>query len=320
MELRHLRYFIAVAEERHFGRAARALHIAQPPLSRQIQALEAEIGFALFDRSRRKVELTPGGGALLEHARRVLQALDFGVREARRAANGETGHIAIGYPSSVAFSGLPELILAFRARSPGVEVALRELSPKEQIDALKGGVIDVGFLRGPVDEPEVASRVVRREPLFAALPAQHRLAGRSRVALAELAREPFVSFPRSRGPAFYDSLMRLCHAAGFAPHVVQEAPQLDLVSLVAAGFGVALMPGSVRNQRRPGVVFLPVEGAPVTELCVAWREVDGSPVVRDFLEVLREVGIEDKGAKQRAPAPRRARSRKGAVDSPRAPR
>jgi DNA-binding transcriptional LysR family regulator len=292
VELRHLRYFLAVAEERHFGRAAKRLHIAQPPLSRQIQALEAEIGFPLFDRSRRRVELTAAGTALGIHVRRVFEALERGVHDAQRAAAGQTGRIAVGYPSSVAASGLPELLGAFRMRSPGVEVVLRELPPQDQIEALKDGTIDVGFIRAPLDDDdELASKRVRCEPLMIALPEGHALAKRPRLALELLAREPFICFPRHRGPAFFDLLMRLCHEAGFIPRIVQEAPQLDIVSLVAAGFGVSILPDSVRAAGRPGVVFLPIVGAPQTELRVAWRPQDPSPVLRDFLAVVGEVGV-----------------------------
>ncbi|APR76093.1 LysR family transcriptional regulator YnfL [Minicystis rosea] len=291
MELRHLRYFLAVAEERHFGRAARRLRIAQPPLSRQIQALEAELGFALFDRSRRRVELTPAGAALVAHARRVLETLALGLHEARRAALGQIGRIAVGYPSSVAFSGLPELLRAFRARSPTVEVVLREMSPQDQLDGLREGRLDVGFIRGPLQERELASRLVRHEPLVVALPEGHPLVVHARIDLAMLAREPFVTFPRARGPAFFDFIMRLCDDAGFTPRIVQEAPQLDMVSLVAAGFGVAILPGSVRGARRPGAVFRPLAGVPPAELFVAWRPDDTSPVLRDFLDTVAEVGV-----------------------------
>jgi len=291
MELRHLRYFLAVAEERHFGRAAQRLRIAQPPLSRQIQALEAELGLELFDRGKRRVELTQAGAAFLPHARRVFEIIDAGAHEARRAAAGQIGRIAVGYPTSVAFGGLAELLLAFRARSPGVEVALRELAPQEQVEALKDGRIDVGFVRNTIDGEGLASFRVHREPLLIALPEAHPLAPRRRLALSLLAREPFVCFPRGRSPAFFDFLMRLCHDAGFTPRIVQEAPQLDMVSLVAAGFGVAILPGSVRAAGRPGVVFRPIAGAPETELRVAWRPQDGSPILRDFLQVVREVGV-----------------------------
>jgi DNA-binding transcriptional LysR family regulator len=295
MELRHLRYFSAVAEERHFGRAARRLHIAQPPLSRQIQALEVELGVTLFDRSTRRVELTAAGEALLRHARRITEELELAVREARRAANGQIGRITVGYPSSLAFSGLVELLRAFRARAPRVDVALREMAPQEQIDALKSATIDVGFIRGPIDEAGLAVKAIRKEPLVCALPFGHRLRHARRVALGDLAKDDFVSFPRPRGPAFFDLLMALCRAAGFTPRIVQEAPQLDIVSLVAAGFGVALVPASLKKLRRPGIVFRPlsVPGTPrpMTELSVAWRPDDASPVLADFLELVTRQGL-----------------------------
>ncbi|MCW5834377.1 MAG: LysR family transcriptional regulator [Labilithrix sp.] len=292
MELRHLRYFVAVAEELHFGRAAEKMKIAQPPLSRQIQALEGELEVALFDRSRRKVELTVAGATLLEHARRVFEAVELAKRETGRAGRGERGRIAIGYPSSLAYSGLPELLRTFRARFPDVEVALSELGPQAQIDALRAGRLDVGFVRAPLEEPGLASLLVRREPLVVALPAEHPAAVRARIPLSVLAEEPFVSFPRSRAPALFDQLMRLCHDAGFTPRIVQEAPQLDLVSLVSAGFGVAIVPSSVRHVRRAGVAYRWIVGRPKTDLRVAWKKENVSPVVRGLVEVVRRFGVQ----------------------------
>src|SRR6187431_794617 len=217
MELRHLRYFVAVAEELHFGRAAQRLHIQQPPLSRQIQLLEAELGFSLFERSRRRVELTPAGTALLGRARQVFDALEVAVHDARSASEGESGRLVIGYPSSLAYSGLTELLRAFRTRFPSVELSLRELPPGDQIDGLKAGNLDVGFVRTSLDDPTLVAELVRRESLMVVLPDDHRLATRRNIPLADLAREPFVMFPRARGPAFFDQLMALCGAAGFAP-------------------------------------------------------------------------------------------------------
>ncbi|HVY47011.1 MAG TPA: LysR substrate-binding domain-containing protein [Minicystis sp.] len=317
VELRHLRYFLAVAEERHFGRAAKRLRIAQPPLSRQIQALEAELRVALFDRGHRRIELTTAGEAFLTHARRIFDAVDLAVDEAQRAAAGKVGRIAIGYPSSVAFSGLPELLRAFRARSPGVEVALRELPPQEQVEALLGRRIDVGFIRGAVDG-ELASRRVRSEPLLLALPKGHALAARARgaVDLGLCAREPFVCFPRHRGAAFFDQLMRVCHDAGFTPRIVQEAPQLDIVSLVAGGFGVAIVPGSLKKAKRPGVVFRTIAGSPRTELFVAWRPRDSSPVVRDFLDVVDRAFVRDRRATARRRGARQVLSARPAMLRP----
>ncbi len=287
MELRHLRYFVAVAEERHFGRAAARLRMAQPPLSRQIQALERELGFVLFERNRRQVELTPAGTTLLEHTRGIFEAVELAVHEAKRASHGESGRIVVAYPSTFAYSGLPELVRAFRAKFAAVELVLRELSPQDQLDAIRDKRVDVGFVRAPVDEPGLTTELVRSEPLVAALPSGHPLAGRTSLALALLAKEPFVLFSRARGPAYFDHLVGLCREAGFTPRVVQEAPQLDIVSLVAAGLGVSLLPSSIRKFRRSGIVLRPITGGPRTELLVVWSARNRSAVLREFLDVVR---------------------------------
>jgi DNA-binding transcriptional LysR family regulator len=302
MDLRHLRYFMTVAEERHFGRAAQQLRIAQPPLSRQIQDLEAELGFPLFDRSRRRVELTAAGAVFLAHVRRVFEALDLAVHEAKRASVGETGRVVVGYPSSLAYSGITELLRAFRTRFPTVELTLREMPPQAQIKALKEGWLDVGFVRGPLDDASLGHQCVRREPLVVALPDDHPLAAKKRIAMKDLAREPFVAFPRPRGQAFFDQIIALCQGAGFSPRIVQEAPQLDIVSLVAAGFGVSILPESIRNIRRQGLVFRPIVGSPTTNLSLVWRIDDASPAVAGFLSFVRQVGVRKSGGARREKA------------------
>jgi DNA-binding transcriptional LysR family regulator len=291
MELRHLRYFAAVAEERHFGRAARRLHMAQPPLSRQIQDLEEELGFQLFDRSRRHVELTPAGDVLQERVRQVFAELERALDDARRASLGETGRVGVGYVSSLAYSGIAPLLRDFRSRHPDIEVSLRELPPQQQLDALKDGSLQVGFVRSPVEDDDVQKRCLRRERLVVALPANHPLARRRRIALAELAHEPFVMFPRARGPTFYDLLITMCRAAGFSPRIAQEAPQLDLVSLVIAGFGVAILPESVRALGRAQLELRPIVGSPTTELLVVWKRGEPAPAVQRFLDFVGHHGV-----------------------------
>lgn len=291
MELRHLRYFAAVAEERHFGRAAARLGIAQPPLSKQLQDLERELGYPLFDRSCRPIELTAAGQALLEHAGALLESLEIAVRETRRAGAGHSGRVAIGYPSSLAYSGLTRLLRAFRERSPDVAIEVRELPPADQIEALKRGDLDVGFVRAPLHEPQLASENIRTEKLVLALPADHRLAIRERIALSAVAREPFVFFPRARGPGFFDLLISFCRDSGFTPHIVQEAPQIDVLALVAAGFGLSILPDSVRELRRGDIVLRPIIGSPTTELRLVWRSGDTTPAVARFIETVRRVGV-----------------------------
>ncbi len=291
MELRHLRYFTAVAEERHFGLAAERLGIAQPPLSKQLQDLERELGYALFDRSRRPIALTAAGVALLEHARGVLEAVEIGVRAARRAGAGHSGSISIGYPPSLAYSGLTQLLRAFRGRLPDITIQLQELAPAEQIAALKGGDLDVAFVRTPLHDPQLSSETVRREKLVLALPFDHRLAVRERIALSQVASEPFVFFPRSRGPGFFDFVMGFCRDCGFTPHIEQVAPQMDVLALVGAGFGVSILPESVRELRRVDIVLRPIIGSPTTELSLVWRTDEASPTVARFIETVRQVGV-----------------------------
>jgi DNA-binding transcriptional LysR family regulator len=291
MELRHLRYFVAVAEELHFGRAATRLGIAQPPLSRQIQDLESELGFALFERSRPRVGLTAAGSVLVVHARAVLEAIDAGVREARRISLGEQGRVRVGYPSSLAHSGLTELLRAFRARFPAVEVALQALVTSDILVTLKRGQLDVGFVRGPIDDPALMVERVRREALVLALPAAHPLAAKKRIALGSIASQPFVFFARERAPSFFDLLIGLCREAGFTPRVVQEAPQTDVLSLVAAGFGISIVPSSVLEARRSDLVLRPIIGSPTTDLLIAWRAGDASPACQQFVGVVRRLGV-----------------------------
>ncbi|MDI1483837.1 LysR family transcriptional regulator [Polyangium sp. y55x31] len=296
MELRHLRYFLTVAEEKHFGRAARRLRMTQPPLSRQIQELEAELGFELFDRARRQVELTPAGVVFLGRIRGVLDGLDQAVHEARRASVGEIGRVAVGYISSLAYSGITDLLRAFHEQFPKVEIALREMSPQAQLDAIKEGWIDVGLVRGLVDDASLASACVARDPLVVVLPAGHRLAEQKRIPLKLLAGEPFVIFPRQRGPSFFDQIMALCRTAGFTPRIVQEAPQLDILSLVAAGFGVAIMPGSIRRAGRKGLAIRPIVGAPRATLYIVWRADDTAPALREFIGFVRSTFVKKKKA------------------------
>lgn len=299
MELRHLRYFVAVAEELHFGRAAARLRIAQPPLSRQIRDLEGELGCELLHRTPRKVELTPAGTVFLAEARRLLERVEAAIEAARRASRGQYGKLAVGFVPSVSYTELPEVLRGFRERFPEVEVRIKILGPSEQVRALLDGDLDLGFLRGPVGHPKLEMEQVRVEPLLAALPSHHPLATRPELALSALASEPFVFVPRERAPEYYDQLIALCRGAGFSPRVVQEAAQLELLSLVAAGFGVSLLPASFRHLRRFGVAFRPLRGRPKSIVVAAWRRDNDSPSLREFLKVLRRTMRTRKRARAR---------------------
>jgi DNA-binding transcriptional LysR family regulator len=267
--------------------------MAQPPLTRQVRTLEAELGVQLFRRSKRKVELTEVGTAFLGEARLAIEQAERAAEVARRASRGEIGRLTVGFISTAAYAVVPEVLRVFRERYPGVELGLRELTPADQLREFEEGRLDIGFLRPPVDEGSLVVETVMREPLVAALPEGHPLSGRSEVPLRELARERFVLFPRAVAPGFYDEIVALCRDSGFSPRVAQEATQQQtIVSLVAGGVGVALVPASVRNLRRLGVRYAELEErTPTAEIAVAWRRDDDSPVVAAFLEVVRATPI-----------------------------
>ena len=293
MELRHLRYFVTVAEELHFGRAALRLAIVQPSLSQQIRQLEDELGFPLLYRTKRYVELTDAGKVFLVEARRVLAQVQEAKRTAQRAYRGEVGRLVVGYISSSTYDLLPLMLRVYRERFPAVDVALRELTTQEQLRALEEEYIHVGLLRLPINAPLINVEVVRREPIVCALPEHHPLAAHERIEVSLLANEPFVLQASQRGAGYYVQLMNLCLASGFTPNVIQEVTEMHtIVSLVAAGMGVSLVPLSAENIRSQGVVYRELEGTPtLTEMAVAWRRDAHSELVQNFLMVARETTI-----------------------------
>ncbi|MBS0321832.1 MAG: LysR family transcriptional regulator [Proteobacteria bacterium] len=289
MDLRHLRYFVAVAETLNFGRAAARLSIAQPPLSRAVAALEAELGASLFARTTRGVRLTPVGAALLPEARRLLRDADALREGARHLADGDVGTLAVGFVSMSVFGVLPDIVQAFHRARPGVTLTLRESMSDAMPGALRSGELDVGLaLPGPADVT-VDYSPLTWEPLVAALPATRRWP--ARVGLASLAAEPFLLFPRAAGAWLYDAIVGFCRRAGFAPRIDQEAVQMQtIVSLVAAGMGVALVPASLHRMRRTGVVYRPlVEKSPAVEVGLVQRARDDSPLVQAFVADARTV-------------------------------
>ncbi len=288
MELRHLRYAVALADELHFARAAARLHIAQPPLSQQIKALEEELGVRLFDRTSRRVGLTDAGAAFIAEARRTLASAEHAIEAARRAARAETGRLAIGYVSSASYELLPAVLRAFRRRAPDVLLVLEEMNSSEQSRGVLAGTLDLGFVRRPPPtDRRLAGTVVWREPIVVAVPRDHPLAAPRAIRLRQLAVEPFVIFPARPRPSWADVALDLCRGAGFEPRVVQEAVEMvSALSLVAAGIGVALVPGAVRAVRRPGVVFRPLTPAPWSELMLVRRNEPPTALIARFLEVV----------------------------------
>lgn len=290
MELRHLRHFVALAEEGHFGRAAARVFVVQQALSNSIKSLEDEIGVPLVARTTRTLHLTPAGQAFLVGARETLAQAERSVERARQAARGEIGRLTVGFVSGMVFGGLPDVVRTFRELYPNVAVDLRELTAGEQELALRAETIDVGFMLLPVRDPAFAHQALWQEQLVVALPAQHRLARKKKLRIADLAPEPFVFFPRQVRAAYFDQVMRLCAAAGFQPRIVQEAIEVPtLLSLVAAGIGLFLPIAFFSKLALPGVVYRPLIDTPIVEIDAVWRRDDPSPVVRAFLQVGREV-------------------------------
>jgi len=290
VELRHLRYFVAVAEELHFGRAAMRLSMAQPPLSQQIRRLEAEIGAPLFSRTKRRVELTAAGRALLPEAQRLLARAEHAVRTAQRASRGESGRLAVGLVPSAGLELLPRVLRAWLARFPRVELEPRLMYPEQQVEALRTGVVQAGLLRPPVDDPDVVVEPILREPLVAALPQRHRLGRRPCVRLAELRNDTLIAFPRRVAPRYYDHFVDLCRRDGFRPRIVEQSASIPTnLGLVAAGLGVALLPAAVRVLHRRGVVYRPLAPPEHVEMALAWLADETPPIVAAFLDVVRAV-------------------------------
>lgn len=294
MELRHLRYFIAVAEELNFSRAAERLHIAQPPLSQQIQALEKELGVQLFDRNRRPLQLTLAGQTFLESARLAVTQLEQAVRSTQRVYRGELGCLTVGFTSSIANSVLSDILRAFRERNPDVKLVWRELATYPQIQGLRDRYIDVGFFHlsnGCINDDDLSFMTILSEPLIVVLPETHPLAAKSQVPLQALAQEDFVLPTRQLVFGLSEQIYSLCHQAGFVPKVTQEATfMLSILGLVAGGIGVALLPANAQNLQRKGVVYKPIKGqTPTVQMAVVWRRDDSSVILRKFLEVTKEI-------------------------------
>ncbi|QSJ19485.1 LysR family transcriptional regulator [Nostoc sp. UHCC 0702] len=291
MELRHLRYFVTLAEELHFSRAAERLHIAQPPLSQQIRQLEKELGFELFHRTKRNVQLTEAGQVFLSEVQQILRQLQQAIQVGQQTSRGEVGQLVVGFVSSAAYNILPNILRNFRCFVPGVSLELHELTTDQQLEWLRSGRLDIGFVRPPVEENTFSWEIIFQESLMVALPETHWLANQSDVCLTSLANEPFILFPRILAPGLYDLIISLCQQAGFSPTVTQEAIQMQtIVSLVAADMGVAIVPASLQNLQRTGVVYQNIqESTPKVAIAMIWRRNQTSPTIQGFLKVVRQV-------------------------------
>lgn len=288
MEIRHLRYFLVLAEELHFNRAAERLHIAQPALSQQVRQLEKELNVELFIRTTRKVELTLAGASLKKHALEILSNVESVKDLVARVATGETGRLTLGFTGSATYDLLPRIARAVREKMSGVSLVLRgEMATASQIGALRSNALDIGFLRPPISE-EFHQRVVRTDYLSLLMPASHPLAGEESIDLAHMADESFIQYSPSADPATFTIVSSAYQQAGFEAIVHQEVDATSvMVSLVAAGLGMALVPNSVSHVRVDGAVIRPLSSPIIPmNLVAAWRVGNDLPPISRFLEIL----------------------------------
>ncbi len=285
MELRHIRYFVAVAEELHFGRAASRLNMAQPPLSQQIRQLEEELGFPLLFRSKQRVELSEAGKVFLEECRSILERMDRAVGAAEQAHNGATGRLNIGFVGSTTYH-IASFLHHYRLQFPTVHLALHQMKTANQIEALREGRLHLAIVRTPVQSPFLISKVVLREKFIAAIPKAHALTKREKIRVQDLADENFIVPSRSSGSIYHDAVIHLCYKAGYKPRISLEAPEiLTIVAFVSEGMGVAFVPASFQNQTNEGVVYKELDEIDAAlEMSFVWRKEEKSPALQQFLE------------------------------------
>lgn len=303
MELRHLRYFVAIADAGHFTRAAEKLGIGQPPLSQQIQALEREIGTPLFKRLPRGVQLTEAGAAFADDARRILREVGQATERAQRIASGEQGRIRVGMINSAPFHPLiPQMIREFRRRYPAIAFSLDERTTPALVSAVRSGTVDLAFVRPLLeDQAGLTMETLLDEDLVVALPSGHPLTQRARIPLLALSIEPFVLFSRAVGAGLHDEIISACRNAGFSPRIGQEASQpTSIVNLVAAGLGVSIVPASMQHIQTDGVSFRPIaRPVPQARLSVIYREgEDDGPQLRRLLDLIREMRLPKRTARK----------------------
>jgi DNA-binding transcriptional LysR family regulator len=291
MEFRHLRYFLALSEELHFGRAASRLSISQPPLSLNIRQLEESVGARLFHRNSKEVRLTAAGRAFVPAARALLEQAGEAARHAREVEQGFEGRIRLGLVSSMLYRGLPRMLQAFHTRHPHTQVVLREMASQEQVIELAHGQLDAGFVHTQRVPQEMSRFLFATEPFLCCLPQDHSLAKVRRLALARLQGEPFVMFSRAASPDYYERVMAICSEAGFYPDVRHEVRHwLSVVSLVAQGLGVALVPAALKGSAIPGAAFVPLaDSSAQSEVFCIWRTADDGAALQAFLANVRQL-------------------------------
>jgi DNA-binding transcriptional LysR family regulator len=289
MEFRHLRYFLVLAEELHFGRAARRLSISQPPLSLNIQQLEASVGTRLFTRNSKEVRLTEAGRAFVPKARALLEQSTEAARHARDVGRGVEGRLHIGFVGAMLYRGLPQMLRRFQAANPALRVVLKELNSQDQLSEIAHGQLDLGFVHTGRLPVEMSHLLVADEPFVCCLPKTHALARKRSIPLVQLQGEEFVLFARAASPDYYERILAICTDAGFYPEVRHEVRHwLSVVQLVAHGMGVALVPAALRRAAFEGVAFVPLAGdSPGSQSYCVWKTAHESAGVAAFLDVVR---------------------------------
>jgi DNA-binding transcriptional LysR family regulator len=291
MEFRQLRYFVTVAQELHFGKAAERLDITQPALSKQIRVLETELEIELFIRTKRTVKLTKAGEVFLSEAQQLLHQAEKAIKLAKRTALGEVGRLTIGFTATATYTVLPELIGRFRVRYPQVELEMLELCTEAQVTALNQGKIDLGFLHPPIDTRGLEVYPILAEEFVAVLPKQHHLFSKQSLSLQDLAQESFLLHPRSEGPFLYDEFLKLCRQDGFKPQIVKEVcSHQTRICLVAAGMGITFIPTGLQTLVSQDVICKPIENLSLQlEFAAVWRSFVDTPVLQEFLMLLQDM-------------------------------
>ncbi len=291
IELRHLKYFLAVAEELNFGRAAERLNITQPSLSRQIQNLEKELDTILFERNQRQIRLTTPGQIFLTEVEQILARFDQGIRVLERASRGEIGQLTVGFQGSSVYDVIPLSIKAFRDRFPGVEVIMQPMETSLQVIAIAENNLDVGFVIPPITDANLQVEILLQEPLVLALPENHPLAVESEISITALANEPLILASRDRGCGLHEQIFDVYQTAGLRPNVVCAAREMQvMLGFVAAGIGISLLPSHVKNFQRTGVIYRQlIPEAPIAGLGIAWKSNNPTPVLSAFLEIIRNM-------------------------------
>jgi DNA-binding transcriptional LysR family regulator len=287
LELRHLRYFVAVAEELHFARAAKRLHLSQPPLSQQIRKMEDILGFPLFVRTSRLVKLTSAGEALLERARRTLRNVQRDIEDVRSVGAGEVGSLNVGFVSSAMLTTLPQVFSKYRDVYPRVNLRLYEGFTSMVLEGLENGTMDAGILRDSDPSEALNVKPLFSEPFVAVVPVKHPCAKQKSISARMLRNEPFVYYPRAAGARAFEKPLTIFEEHGFRPHIVQEASHwLSILRLVGAGLGVSVAPACVRRMSSPGIVCLPIRDAKiVSNIEIAWMKSDSRPIVEHFVQI-----------------------------------